>query len=212
MCNLRWYIKGRVFPKNVQKSTTISQRYSQSHYDLRNNLKVKTIQAPSQPTRKQPPNMPLWNIYHPPTTFKEESAKQSLARDITTIYTSIGLPAFYVVVNFIPMPLGSMYIGGAPNDSASTVSKKPFVRFSIDHIAVRLPDDDAEYRRVVDKINGILKPHVEDKGYGWEFHVNETERRLWSIDGFEPPGFGSEGERVWREKGEAVALEKEEGK
>jgi hypothetical protein len=144
--------------------------------------------------------MPLWNIYHPPGTFTDPSSKQSFARDITTIYTSIGLPAFYVVVNFVQMPSASMYIGGTPNDSTS----KPFIRFSIDHIAVRLPDDSAEYKRVVAKINDTLKPHVADKGYGWEFHVNETERRLWSIDGFEPPPFGSEGEKVWVRENEAV--------
>jgi hypothetical protein len=144
--------------------------------------------------------MPLWNIYHPPSAFQDSSAKQAFARDITTIYTSIGLPAFYVIVNFIPMAPSSMYIGGNPNDSES----KPFIRFSIDHIAVRLPDDDTEYERVVTKINEILKPHVADKGYGWEFHVNETERRLWSIDGFEPPPFGSEGEKMWAKENQAV--------
>jgi len=147
--------------------------------------------------------MPLWCIYHPPGTFEDPTSKQTLARDITTIYTMVGLPAFYVVVNFIPLPPTSMYIGGAPNDSKS----KPFIRFSIDHIAVRLPNEDAEYRRVVTKINEILKPHVADKGYGWEFHVGETERRLWSIDGFEPPAFGSEGEKLWVERNEAVPWE-----
>lgn len=144
--------------------------------------------------------MPLWCIYHPPSTFTDESSKQALARDITTIYTSVGLPAFYVVVNFIPLPPSNMYIGGEPNASTT----KPFIRFSIDHIAVRLPDDDAEYLRVVTKINQILKPHVADKGYGWEFHVGETERRLWSIDGIEPPPFGSEGEKMWSRVNEPV--------
>ena len=145
--------------------------------------------------------MPLWNIYHPPSTFTDSASKQALARDILPFYTNIGLPAFYVVVNFIPMPHGTMYIGDEPNDETRA---KPFVRFAIDHIAVRQPDDDEQYRRVVAKFEQIVKPHVADKGYGWEFHIDETERRLWGIDGFEPPPFGSEGEKLWAEKNEAV--------
>ena len=38
--------------------------------------------------------MPLWNIYHPPSTFTDSASKQALARDILPFYTNIGLPAF----------------------------------------------------------------------------------------------------------------------
>jgi hypothetical protein len=145
--------------------------------------------------------MPLWNIYHPPSTFQDDASKQALARDIVPMYAGIGLPAFYVTVNFIPMAPGTMYIGGERNDETRA---KPFVRFAIDHIAVRQPDDDAQYRRVVAKFEQIVKPHVADKGYNWEFHIAETERRLWGIDGFEPPPFGSEGEKLWVQRNEAV--------
>jgi hypothetical protein len=148
--------------------------------------------------------MPLWNIYHPPSTFVDDASKQALARDILPFYTAIGLPAFYVVVNFIPMPAGTMYIGGERNDESRA---RPFVRFALDHIAVHTPDDDAQYRRVRQRFEEIVKPHVADKGYSWEFHVAETERRLWGIDGFEPPPWGSEGEKLWAERNEAVPWE-----
>ena len=145
--------------------------------------------------------MPFWNIYQPPSTFKDDASKQALACDIVPFYTSIGLPAFYVVVNFIHMPHGTMYIGSERNDETRS---KPFVRFAIDHIAVRQPDDDEQYRRVVAMFEQIVKLHVADKGYSWEIHIDETERRLWGIDGFEPPPFGSEGQKLWVEKNEAV--------
>lgn len=112
-------------------------------------------------------------------------------------------------------------------------SHAPFIRITIDHIAVTLPDDDKAYKRVVDNIDGLLKKHVGDRGYECEFHVNETERRLWMVNGefcvrieeFEcdvmwcwkdadgvvvgyiPPAFGSEGEKIWAKENKAVEYE-----
>lgn len=149
--------------------------------------------------------MPLWLIYHPPNTFTSPSSKQALSADITKIYTSVGLPAFYVIVNFIPVPSDSTYIGGRPNDSSN--GHNPFIRIQVDHIAVRLKDDDAEYARVTAAIDRALKPHIADKGYDWEYHVDETERRLWKIQGLAPPPHGSEAEKGWAEANVAAAWE-----
>lgn len=146
--------------------------------------------------------MPLWVIYHPEGAFEDAASKQALAKDITTIYTDIGLPAFYVIVNFVALPGTSMYIGGRSNTG------NPFIRISIEHIAVHVPDDDAAYHGVVTKIDKILKPHIADKGYDWEFHVDETERRLWRVQGMDPPAFGSDGEKEWVKANKAVPLEK----
>ena len=144
--------------------------------------------------------MPLWLIYHPEGTFEDASVKRSFSQDITSIYTKAGLPAFYVVVNFIKLRGSDTYIGGHAN-----TGNNPFVRIAIDHIAVRQPDDDAAYRSVRNRIDQILKPYIADKGYDWEFHVGETERRLWRIQGIDPPPFKSEQERVWFEMNKAVA-------
>lgn len=143
--------------------------------------------------------MPLWLVYHPVGTFSDDASKQALSEDITKIYTNVGLPAFYVIVNFITLPGTSTYIGGRPN-----TGEHPFIRISVDHIAVTLPNEDAAYHRVVEGIDAALKPHVADKGYDWEFHVDETERRLWRVQGIDPPPFKSEAEKLWVKENRAV--------
>ncbi|CCF33378.1 hypothetical protein CH063_05583 [Colletotrichum higginsianum] len=51
--------------------------------------------------------MPLWIIYHPEGTFEDDASKEAFSADITKFYTTIGLPAFYVVANFISCPQGA---------------------------------------------------------------------------------------------------------
>ena len=137
--------------------------------------------------------MPLWLIFHPPGTFEDEESKQALSGDITKIYTESGLPAFYVVVNFINQPLSNTYVGGV----ARSPSDKPFIRMVAEHIAIRLPESQKMYARVCERIDKALKPHVADKGYDWEYHCDETERGLWKINGIIPPPWKSEEEKVW---------------
>lgn len=159
--------------------------------------------------------MPLWQIYHPPNTFTTDAAKSALTASITAHYTRINLPAFYVVVTFHLMtdPTTSMWVGGQKvsdinNDNDNdTTTTKPFIRITISHIAVTLPNDDAAYNRSADGITALLKPHVADLGYAYEFHVEETERRLWRVQGLRPPPWGSEAERVWARENRAVPWE-----
>ncbi|RAR10490.1 UPF0187-like protein [Stemphylium lycopersici] len=120
--------------------------------------------------------MPLWIIYHPDGTFEDDASREALAAEITTIYTGIGLPAFYVITNFVKMPGNTMLVGG------KKVTGKPFIRIVVEHIAVRLPNEDETYRKTSNAIDAVLKPHIADKGYDWEFHVDETERRLWKVN------------------------------
>ena len=147
--------------------------------------------------------MPLWNIYHPEGTFEDNASKEALSQDITSFYHDgpAGLPKFYVIVNFIKLPQDSMYIGGRPNTGT------PFIRLKIDHSALTLPNQDEVYNSVTERIEAALKPHIADKGYDWEFHVDETERRLWRVQGFNPPPHKSEGEKLWRELNKAVPWE-----
>jgi hypothetical protein len=143
-------------------------------------------------------------IFHPDGTFEDDASKEALAADIVKIYTGVGLPAFYVITNFIKMPENTMLVGG------KVLKKdKPFIRLAIEHIAVTLPNEDEEYRKVSNRVDAALKPHIADKGYDWEFHIDETERRLWKINGMFPPAFGSEGEKIWFKENWAVPLEKE---
>lgn len=135
--------------------------------------------------------MPLWLVYHPPGTFEDDASKQAFVKDITANYTRIGLPAFYVVVNFVKTDPANLFVGG--------VRKENFVRVVISHIAVNQPNKDEAYAGVRQRIHDILKPHIFDKGYDSEFHIEETERRMWEINGIVPPPFRSEQEKVWSE-------------
>lgn len=81
--------------------------------------------------------MPLWVIYHPPTTF-DAATKSELSKAITSIYTAGNLPAFYVNVVFVPVAADNFYIGGvsrpSPHSSANEPgpdSSVPFIRMSV---------------------------------------------------------------------------------
>lgn len=87
--------------------------------------------------------MPLWVIYHTPTAFNASGAKRALVESITNYYVSkVGLPAFYVVVQFVEQdPETSYFVGGQP----ASELPKPHIRLSIEHIAAALPNQDAAY-------------------------------------------------------------------
>lgn len=91
--------------------------------------------------------MPLWLIFHPAGTFEDAASKQALAKDITRIYTGIGLPAFYVVTNFIKLSVADVWVGGEQR------SDNPFIRIVIDHIAVRMEKSNAVYDRTTARID-----------------------------------------------------------
>ncbi|KAI8942076.1 hypothetical protein NX059_000175 [Plenodomus lindquistii] len=148
--------------------------------------------------------MPLWNIFHSDGTFEDEASQAALTADITSFYTSkLGLPAFYVVVNFIRMAnQNSIWVGGK-----KITKEKPFVRMVIEHIAVHTDNNETAYKRTADGIDRVLKPHIADKGYDWEFHVDETERNLWKVQGLHAPPFKSEAEKVWVKQNKATPWE-----
>ncbi|KAI5248070.1 hypothetical protein E4T42_05788 [Aureobasidium subglaciale] len=147
--------------------------------------------------------MPLWQIYHPPGVFEDAESKAALAADITKIYTSVGLPPFYVVVHFNPIAPANVYVGGTPKSFNPT----PFIRIVIKHIAIRLNNDTATYRKTAGMIDNALKPHVYDKGWDCEYHVEETERRLWKFNGLIPPEHKSKEHEVWVRENKPVPYE-----
>ncbi|KAF9738779.1 hypothetical protein PMIN03_010130 [Paraphaeosphaeria minitans] len=161
--------------------------------------------------------MPLWMIYHPPSTFTSEDEKAALAKDITAVYTAVPLPAFYVNVLFVPLPATSIYIGGtarpSPHTSANepgSDSSVPFIRVTIQHIARTLPNDEVR-DRFLKTVDEALKPHVADKGYDWEYSIEETRRDLWKVQGMVPPMPGSDAELEWVRENKALAFEPARG-
>ncbi|MGA5822753.1 tautomerase family protein [Kitasatospora sp. NPDC094028] len=134
--------------------------------------------------------MPLWHVYHSPGTYTAPQKKQ-LATDITEFYARFGLPKFYAVVLFHDVDPESFHIGGEPAPDA--------VRIVVEHLARHSEDPDLR-RRTREALAALLAPHTTDRGLYCEFHVDETPRDLWMIDGLTPPPPLSEAERHWAEE------------
>ncbi|MEC3956917.1 tautomerase family protein [Nocardia sp. CDC153] len=138
--------------------------------------------------------MPLWHIYHPAEVYTEQD-KQDLAAEITEIYTRVGLPAFYVVVQFHEMPASTMFVSGKPATDT--------VRVVVKHLARHL-DDPERRKRMTEYIDGVLRPYTGDRGLHWEFHIEDTPRDQWMIAGFWPPAAGSDAEKAWAQANRAM--------
>lgn len=142
--------------------------------------------------------MPLWNILTPTGAYSAEQ-KKALAKDITSLYTNLAdLPAFYVVVAFQEVAEEDFLVGGEPVSD--------FIRIYIDHVARQL--DTPEIRKICrDEIEKLLAPHVKDRGFTWEFHIDETPLDLWQIQGVVPPPPFSEAEKLWAKENRPVPYE-----
>ncbi|MCJ1464850.1 hypothetical protein MMC07_003465 [Pseudocyphellaria aurata] len=149
--------------------------------------------------------MPLWRIFSHSSTFNT-AQKQALAQSITQFYTrgGSGLPAFYVDIVFIPVERDSFYVGGKQTTN--------MVRIAIEHIAIHQPkqEDDTQgvRARMLVTIDELLAPHIAARGnLDWEYHVLETPRDLWKIQGIAPPPFRSSEEKVWARENKATPWE-----
>ncbi|KAJ8138945.1 hypothetical protein OY671_007842, partial [Metschnikowia pulcherrima] len=128
--------------------------------------------------------MPLWTIYHPADAYSD-SDKAELAEKITDLYGTV-MPRFYVGIVFQPIDARNFYVAGKPADR--------FVRIVMEHIARSFPSIEIS-RRFIDRVNTSLKPYVEDRGFDWEFHIDETPFDYWSINGYFPPRADTEDEK-----------------
>jgi phenylpyruvate tautomerase PptA (4-oxalocrotonate tautomerase family) len=102
--------------------------------------------------------MSLHRIYHPPNVFSAED-KQGLAERITALYTSIGLPAFYVDVIFVSTEKDSFFVGGQAKDK--------YIRIIIQHFAIQLQNDETK-KTIIEKYEKVILPFIKEKGYDWE--------------------------------------------
>ncbi|KAI9934570.1 hypothetical protein MW887_000185 [Aspergillus wentii] len=124
--------------------------------------------------------MPVWFIKHSPNILSA-SEKQSLAKSITELYVSVGLPPFYVQVHFIQDEPNSAFIGGEVHPN--------FAALTIYHIARAFRTDDQK-QRFLSRIDAIINPVFEPKGMDWEYFITESPRDLWKINGMVPPEAG----------------------
>jgi phenylpyruvate tautomerase PptA (4-oxalocrotonate tautomerase family) len=142
--------------------------------------------------------MPCWEIFAPENTYTEKD-KEQLSESITSIYADYaGLPEFYVVVIFHEKPANSIYVGGK--------AASHFVRIRVNHIARQM--DTAEARAAcMAIIEEKLAPFVQERGFDWEVHIDESPVDLWRIQGLVPPPPGSEVERLWAKEDRPVPYE-----
>ncbi|KAF2768932.1 hypothetical protein EJ03DRAFT_273258, partial [Teratosphaeria nubilosa] len=140
---------------------------------------------------------------HPQNTFTTNPERDLFVHDILAYdHTRGTLPACYVIVNFHPMPVGSMYRGytsvSEQDNPAEAVSG--FVRITISHLAASRRDfpEGVGAVRMRKGVDEACRRSIVEKGWGWEYHVTEDERDLWTIDGVIPPPFRGEVEKKWR--------------
>ncbi|KAF3026435.1 hypothetical protein E8E14_011731 [Neopestalotiopsis sp. 37M] len=165
--------------------------------------------------------MPIWHVLHPDIIFTDPREKAELVKTIVGLYTSGGLPPFYVNVFFHKFAPGdawsdTRYQGGIDaleNNAVAGVSqrKRPFVHFEIDQIAVNITSDEWA-ARWCERLNEALKPHIADKGYDWEYHIDETPRSLWRTNGLSPPPWKSVAERKWFDANQPLPWDKSDAK
>ncbi|KAJ9610717.1 hypothetical protein H2200_005494 [Cladophialophora chaetospira] len=150
--------------------------------------------------------MPLWRIFSNPKTFSP-AQRSGLAKAITALYVSRGLPAFYVNVLFIDLPDNdgaspSCFVGGEPNPN--------FVRIVVEQIARTMPSPDTEEGRKrragwMDMINETVKTWIIDRSeLDWELHIYETPRDLWRVQGLDAPPDGSKSAQLWFDQNKPV--------
>ncbi|ANB77059.1 tautomerase family protein [Paraburkholderia phytofirmans] len=131
--------------------------------------------------------MPLWKLYHTADTLNDEQKTELAERITKNVY--FRLPAFYVAVVFQEIKQGDFYIGGKPAER--------FVRIWIDHIARSLPTPELR-ESWLSRAREAIEPMFKELGISWEFHVDETSRDLWLIQGLVPPMPNTEQEVKWK--------------
>lgn len=138
--------------------------------------------------------MPFHRFYVPQGLYSSGD-KRSIAEAVTEVYVKVGLPRFYVVVNFIEVSEENFYVGGK--------SSTDFVRISIHHIARHLPSRERK-RDFMQRYEKAIEPFTKGRGIRWEIQVAEMDRDLWNENGMSPPPGGSDGELLWRKLDRAI--------
>lgn len=146
--------------------------------------------------------MPLWIFGHSAGAFTSEE-KRDLAEAITQMYVDLGVPSFYVNVQFIPLGADDLYYGGRPHPK--------FTMISISHVARHMKEsDEAAQKAFIVTVDELLTPRMTKTGMGWEYFIMEGARELWKIDGIAPPPTNSAMEKLWFKHNRPVLSEPKE--
>ena len=139
--------------------------------------------------------MPLWDFHYTAGGLSAQE-KKGLAEAITKMYTSVGMPAFYVQVRFEEMTPESHFVGAQDYSSLGLGEKHAAIQ--IFHVA-RTFTSEIQKRRFLYATDQILNPVFEKGGWDWEYWVTESPRDLWKVNGLVPPPTGSAAEKKWAE-------------
>ncbi|KAH7086625.1 putative oxalocrotonate tautomerase [Paraphoma chrysanthemicola] len=147
--------------------------------------------------------MPFWTIYHPPSAFTDQAEKQEIAEKVVSIYRRV--PRHYISVLFIPVEPTSYFCGAAPRPGPRNAKydpqpnpEVPYIRITMQHIARTFVSASVRDEWLA-KVDAALKPHIADKGWDWEYSVEETRRDMWKVNGLIPPMPNSKTEKEWVE-------------
>ena len=66
----------------------------------------------------------------------------------------------------------------------------------MDHIARQLTSEPAKTKFIA-RVEDAIAAFVKDRGFDWEFHIDETPFDLWRVQGIRPPRAGTEDEKRW---------------
>uniref|UniRef100_A0AC34GN90 Tautomerase cis-CaaD-like domain-containing protein n=1 Tax=Panagrolaimus sp. ES5 TaxID=591445 RepID=A0AC34GN90_9BILA len=139
--------------------------------------------------------MPFHRFYHNPGQFSNDD-KQKLSEAITQLYIqAANLPAFYVVVQFIPIDENNFLVGSKSTNN--------FIRISIQHIA-RGFESYEQSKGFFKKYESILEPFIKDRGLDWEVEIEQIDRNLCHENGLSLPPSGSDAEKEWVRLNKAV--------
>ncbi|KFZ04390.1 hypothetical protein V502_10185, partial [Pseudogymnoascus sp. VKM F-4520 (FW-2644)] len=124
----------------------------------------------------------------PPAGSFTAEDKESIAKGMTELYTSVGLPAFYCHTHFFELPPESIYAGGERQTALTLIS--------IHHVARSFdtPEIKDFFFSTLDK---ILRPILKLNGIEWELSIVESSRDYWRINGLVPPQTDSDMEKKW---------------
>ncbi|KAJ7635249.1 putative oxalocrotonate tautomerase [Roridomyces roridus] len=109
--------------------------------------------------------MPFHRIFAP-KGFYSPTDKASFSESITKVYSF--LPPFFVIVVFIDLPDGDLFVGGK-------LSKNQ-VRISVEHVARNFTND-ADKRKFMERYEKAIQPFTKERGIEWEVQVVDCDVR-----------------------------------
>lgn len=131
--------------------------------------------------------MPKWTFQVSKGALTRED-KQKLAKGMSNIYQTYGLPAFYAHVHFIEFGPDDFWSGGEPSGPSATIS--------IYHAAANVRNKE-EGEMFLKALDDVVRPVLKPKGMRWESNIYETPRDFWRLQGMAPPDFDTPMHNKW---------------